>query len=55
MKKSSEICVHVNNDFRSVTVSTPQPLQEMKRIKSEVHEGFSHVFASEVSQVNLYS
>ncbi|KAL8524131.1 hypothetical protein ACS0TY_013918 [Phlomoides rotata] len=53
-KKSSEICVLVNKDFRSVTVSTPQPLQEMKRIKSEVHEGFSHVFDSEVSQIDVY-
>lgn len=51
-KKSSEICVQVNEDLRSVTVSTPPPLQEMKRIKSEVYEGFSHVFGAEVSQVN---
>lgn len=52
-KKCSEVCVEVNEDMRSVTVSTPQALQETKRIKSEVYEGFSHVFASEASQVNL--
>lgn len=52
-KKSSEMCVQVNDDLRSVTVSTPKPLQEMKRIKSEVYEGFSHVFSAESSQVNL--
>lgn len=52
-KKSSEICVQVNEDLRSVTVSTPPPLQEMKRIKSEVYEGFSHVFSTESSQVNV--
>ncbi|KAK6131301.1 hypothetical protein DH2020_034951 [Rehmannia glutinosa] len=44
----------VNEDLRSVTVSTPQPLQETKRIKSEVYEGFSHVFGSEASQSDLY-
>ncbi|KAK6115193.1 hypothetical protein DH2020_007462 [Rehmannia glutinosa] len=53
-KKSSELCVQVNEDLRSVTVSTPQPLQETKRIKSEVYEGFSHVFGSEASQSDLY-
>lgn len=47
------MCVLVNEDLRSVTVSTPQPLQEMKRIKSEVYEGFSHVFSTESSQVNI--
>ncbi|KAI3464817.1 hypothetical protein Pfo_021480 [Paulownia fortunei] len=53
-KKSSEICVQVNEDLRSVTVSTPQSLQETKRIKSEVYEGFSQVFGSEASQSDVY-
>ncbi|KAK4429399.1 Kinesin-like protein KIN-6 [Sesamum alatum] len=53
-KKRSEVCVQVNEDLRSVTVSTPQALQETKRIKSEVYEGFSHVFASEASQGEVY-
>ncbi|XP_057794860.1 kinesin-like protein KIN-6 isoform X2 [Salvia miltiorrhiza] len=53
-KKSPEICVQANEDLRSVTVSTPQPLQEMKRIKSEVYEGFSHVFSAESSQNDVY-
>ncbi|KAL0314561.1 UNVERIFIED_CONTAM: Kinesin-like protein KIN-6 [Sesamum angustifolium] len=34
-KKRSEACLRVNEDLRSVTVSTPQALQETKRIKSE--------------------
>lgn len=49
-KKSSDVCVKVN-DFQSVTLSPPLNLQESKRIKSEVYEGFSHVFAPESSQV----
>ncbi|GFP95249.1 kinesin-like protein kif3a [Phtheirospermum japonicum] len=53
-KKIIESCVQVNEDLRSVTVSTPQSLQETKRIKSEVHEGFSHVFGSEASQSDVY-
>ncbi|KAL0438403.1 UNVERIFIED_CONTAM: Kinesin-like protein KIN-6 [Sesamum latifolium] len=54
IKKRSEACLQVNEDLRSVTVSTPQALQETKRIKSEVYEGFSHVFASESSQGDVY-
>ncbi|XP_020551209.1 kinesin-like protein KIN-6 isoform X3 [Sesamum indicum] len=53
-KKRSEVCVQVNEDLHSVTVSTPQALQETKRIKSEVYEGFSHVFASDSSQGDVY-
>ncbi|GER57011.1 kinesin motor family protein [Striga asiatica] len=53
-KKSSESCVQVNEDLRSVTVATPQALQETKRIKSEVYEGFSRVFGSEASQSDVY-
>ncbi|KAK4390808.1 Kinesin-like protein KIN-6 [Sesamum angolense] len=53
-KKRSEACLRVNEDLRSVTVSTPQALQETKRIKSEVYEGFSHVFASESAQGDVY-
>ncbi|KAH6775067.1 ATP binding microtubule motor family protein [Perilla frutescens var. hirtella] len=53
-KKSCEMCVQENEDLRSVTVLTPQPLQETKRIKSEVYEGFSHVFSAESSQNDVY-
>ncbi|CAA0841162.1 ATP binding microtubule motor family protein [Striga hermonthica] len=53
-KKSSESCVQVNEDLRSVTVATPQALQETKRIKSEVYEGFSRVFGSKESQSDVY-
>ncbi|XP_042036149.1 kinesin-like protein KIN-6 isoform X2 [Salvia splendens] len=53
-KKVTEICLQPNDDLRTVTVSTPQPLQEMKRIKSEVYEGFSRVFPAESSQNDVY-
>ncbi|KAJ8527081.1 hypothetical protein K7X08_029558 [Anisodus acutangulus] len=49
LKKSNEVCVTVN-DAHSVTVSPPQSLQDGKRIKSEVYQGFSQVFSSEASQ-----
>lgn len=51
-KKSMNVsCIKVNEDFHSVTLSPPLPLQETKRIKSEVYEGFSHVFSAESTQV----
>lgn len=53
VKKLSEICVKVN-DSHSVTVSQPNSLQESKRVKSEVYQGFSHIFSDESSQVMLY-
>ena len=49
-KSSGEVCITVN-DSQSVTLSPPLVLQESKRIKSEVYEGFSHVFAPDSSQV----
>lgn len=51
LRKSSQVCVTVNGDLRSVTVSPPQAVGT-KRIKSEIYEGFSHVFSSEASQVH---
>ncbi|XP_055820202.1 kinesin-like protein KIN-6 isoform X2 [Solanum dulcamara] len=53
LKKSNEVCVRVN-DAHSVTVSLPQSLQDGKRIKSEVYQGFSQVFSSEASQREVY-
>lgn len=53
LKKSNEVCVKVN-DAHSVTVSPPQSLQDGKRIKSEVYQGFSQVFSSEASQREVY-
>lgn len=49
---SNEVCIDVN-DSHSVTLSPPASLQDSKRIKSEVYEGFSHVFASDSTQVTL--
>ncbi|XP_025012777.2 kinesin-like protein KIN-6 isoform X6 [Ricinus communis] len=52
-KKNNEVCISVNG-FQSVTLSPPLALQESKRIKSVVYEGFSHVFASDSSQNAVY-
>ncbi|CAL0326988.1 unnamed protein product [Lupinus luteus] len=52
-KKSSNSCLTVN-DSHSVTLSTPLDLQESKRTKSETYGGFSHVFNSDSSQVEVY-
>lgn len=50
VKKSSETCITVN-DSHSITLQPPAKLQNSRRIKSEVYEGFSHVFSPEASQV----
>lgn len=50
VKKTSEICV-IATSASSVTLSPPKDLQEAKRIKAEVFEGFSHVFRADSSQV----
>ncbi|PON73385.1 Kinesin-like protein [Parasponia andersonii] len=52
-KKTRDACVKAN-DHQSVTLSPPLNLQESKRVKSEVYEGFSHVFASDSSQEEVY-
>ncbi|XP_038885527.1 kinesin-like protein KIN-6 isoform X3 [Benincasa hispida] len=52
-KKSSEACITINDDH-SVTVCPPMSLQETRRSKSEVYEGFSHVFSTESSQGEVY-
>ena len=49
-KTKSEICLKVN-DSHSVTLCPPQSLVDVRRTKSEVYEGFSHVFCPESSQV----
>ncbi|KAI4336765.1 hypothetical protein L6164_015250 [Bauhinia variegata] len=52
-RKSSRVCVNVN-DSQTVTLSPPIDLQDSKRIKSETYGGFSHVFSSDSSQVEVY-
>ncbi|KVI07799.1 Kinesin, motor domain-containing protein, partial [Cynara cardunculus var. scolymus] len=52
-KKKSEICLKVN-DSHSVTLCPPQSLVDVRRTKSEVYEGFSHVFCAESSQREVY-
>ncbi|CAK9148301.1 unnamed protein product [Ilex paraguariensis] len=53
VKKNSEICFTVN-DSHSVTLCPPLAMQDVKRIKSEVYEGFSHVFSTDSSQNEVY-
>lgn len=49
-KKREEACITLNDSY-SVTLTPPQALQELKRSKTEVFEGFSHVFPPNCSQV----
>ncbi|CAA7031719.1 unnamed protein product [Microthlaspi erraticum] len=52
-KKSEEACIALNDAY-SVTLTPPQALQELKRSKTEVYEGFSHVFPADCSQNDVY-
>ncbi|GAU24975.1 hypothetical protein TSUD_312100 [Trifolium subterraneum] len=52
-KKSSSSCISIN-DSESVTLLVPSDLQESKRVKSETYGGFTHVFSSDSSQVQVY-
>lgn len=51
MKKASKSCVIVNG-CNSVTVSPPNC--DSNRLKSEIFDGFSHVFGSDSSQGEVY-
>lgn len=54
-QKRDEICVRINEeDGRSVTLTPPLALQDLKRAKSEVFGGFSCVFPPESSQVLFF-
>lgn len=53
-KKDEEACITLNDSY-SVTLTPPQSLQELKRSKTEVYEGFSHVFPADCSQVRSKS
>lgn len=50
IKKTIEVCLK-ENDEHSVTLCPPQSMQDQKRTKTEVYEGFSHVFSADSSQV----
>ncbi|CAH2036756.1 unnamed protein product [Thlaspi arvense] len=52
-QKSEEACITLNDPY-SVTLTPPQALQELKRSKTEVYEGFSHVFPADCSQNDVY-
>ncbi|VVA91948.1 unnamed protein product [Arabis nemorensis] len=51
--KIEEACIALNDSY-SVTLTPPQALQELKRSKTEVYEGFSHVFPADCSQNDVY-
>ncbi|KAL1199221.1 Kinesin-like protein KIN-6 [Cardamine amara subsp. amara] len=53
IKKNEEACITLNDSY-SVTLTPPQALQELKRSKTEVYEGFSHVFPADCSQNDVY-
>ncbi|KAF9618423.1 hypothetical protein IFM89_001146 [Coptis chinensis] len=55
-KKKNEMfenCLLVN-DSQSVTLSPPLSMQDSKRLKSEVYDGFTHVFDCGSSQNEVY-
>ncbi|KAG2321121.1 hypothetical protein Bca52824_014334 [Brassica carinata] len=53
-ESKKEACITLNDAY-SVTLTPPQALQELKRSKTEVFEGFSHVFPPNCSQSDVYS
>ncbi|KEH36252.1 kinesin-like protein KIN-6 isoform X2 [Medicago truncatula] len=52
-KSSSSSCISIN-DSESVTLIVPSDLQDAKRVKLETYGGFTHVFPSNSSQVEVY-
>ncbi|KAK9048177.1 hypothetical protein SSX86_032860 [Deinandra increscens subsp. villosa] len=52
-RKKIESCLKVN-DSRSVTLCPPQSVTDVRRTKSEIYEGFSHVFCEESSQTEVF-
>ncbi|KAL8144637.1 hypothetical protein AgCh_002998 [Apium graveolens] len=53
VKKISEVCLK-ENDEHSVTLCPPQSMQDQKRSKTEVYEGFSYVFSADSSQDDVF-
>ncbi|KAJ0969936.1 hypothetical protein J5N97_022813 [Dioscorea zingiberensis] len=51
--RNNNVCLVVN-DSTSVTLSAPISLSESKRAKSEVYDGFSHVFPPDSLQKEVY-
>ncbi|XP_020581672.1 centromere-associated protein E isoform X3 [Phalaenopsis equestris] len=52
-KRKNMSCLFVNSSS-SVTLTAPASALESKRAKSEVYDGFSHVFPPESVQVDIY-
>ncbi|KAF5200236.1 Kinesin [Thalictrum thalictroides] len=51
--ESDSLCLVVN-DSQSVTLTPPQSLQDAKRFKSEVYDGFTQVFDTDSTQIQVY-
>ncbi|XP_021755305.1 kinesin-like protein KIN-6 isoform X2 [Chenopodium quinoa] len=51
-KKPSKSCLTINDDSHSITIIPP--ICDSNRLKSEVYNGFSHVFSSDSSQDEVY-
>ncbi|XP_077246199.1 ATP binding microtubule motor family protein isoform X2 [Tasmannia lanceolata] len=52
-RKKNHICL-IANDSRSVTLTPPPSLIESKRLKTEIYDGFSHVFSPDSLQEEVY-
>ncbi|MCL7039718.1 hypothetical protein MKW94_000648 [Papaver nudicaule] len=51
--RKKEVCLSVN-DSQSVTLAPPADMQDTRRVKTEVYDGFSHVFDSDSLQKDVY-
>ncbi|XP_026432996.1 kinesin-like protein KIN-6 isoform X4 [Papaver somniferum] len=51
--KRKEVCLCVT-DSQSVTLAPPAGMQDTRRVKTEVYDGFNHVFNSDSLQKDVY-
>ncbi|KAI3981589.1 hypothetical protein MKX01_007509 [Papaver californicum] len=51
--RKKEVCLRVT-DSHSVTLAPPANMQDTRRVKTEVYDGFSHVFDSDSLQKDVY-
>ncbi|KAF6149960.1 hypothetical protein GIB67_008681, partial [Kingdonia uniflora] len=49
----NEVCLFVNGS-QQVTLSPPQSMQESRRVKTEIYNGFTHVFDTDSLQKQVY-
>ncbi|XP_026456266.1 kinesin-like protein KIN-6 isoform X3 [Papaver somniferum] len=51
--RKKEVCLCVT-DSQSVTLAPPADMQDTRRVKTEVYDGFNHVFDSDSQQKDVY-